>query len=424
MIFGCHVIQVVSHIMRFLDLPDRKSAALVCRRWYYASLDPLVTSNDVMTFHTWSQLHSALPLLSNRSRLNLVLERIYDSVARVRLASEIFPRVRSLSVADCQMSASLFTSLLSRCTALEKLNISRCNDLFMLSKPADVELLTVSFSRLRELKIASVRYVSDETFSRLMSVCPSLESLSLADNRIVFDTKHLQSLRSGKASRFLTFDSIMGFLKNNASQITALDFSRTEIDDEALSSLAQIPNLSLTELCVGFCDEVTDKGVAALCKAQPSLKLLDLTDCKSVTDASLESVCSACENIRVLRLGECRRVTDLSVCKLKSQHGLRQLDLNATYSVTSRGLSLGLCSTTSPLTYLTSLNLKCCSSVSDSFIVEMTCCIPRLLDLDISSCSIGNASLRAISARLTSLRRLRLARDVAGTYRFRPSRNS
>jgi len=40
----------------------------------------------------------------------------------------------------------------------------------------------------------------------------------------------------------------------------------------------------------------------------------------------------------------------------------------------------------------------------------MTCCIPHLLDLDISSCSIGNASLRAISARLTNLRRLRLAR--------------
>ena len=59
--------------------------------------------------------------------------------------------------------------------------------------------------------------------------------------------------------------------------------------------------------------------------------------------------------------------------------------------------------------YLTSLNLGCCSSVSDSFIVEMTCCVPGLLDLDISSCSIGNASLRAISARLTNLRRLRLA---------------
>jgi len=401
--------------MRFLDLPDRKSAALVCRRWYYASLDLSVMYNVVMTFRSWSQLYSALPLLCKRSRLNLVLESIDNSIAtRDRVANldgEVFRRVRSLSLAGCDITESLFTSLLSRCTALEKLNISRCNALFMtgqlLSKPADGELLTVSLARLCELKIASVRYISDETFSRLVSVCASLESLSLAGNQIVFRTK--KSLWSGKESALLTFDNIMRFLETNASQITALDFSRTAINDEALSSLAQIPNLSLTELCVGFCQEVTDKGVAALCKAQPSLKLLDLTDCQSVTDASLESVCSACENIRILRLGKCRRVTDLSVCKLKSQHGLRQLDLSACYSVTSRGLSLGLCSTTSPVTHLTSLNLGCCSSVSDSFIVEMTCCIPGLLDLDISSCSIGNASLRAISARLTNLRWLRLA---------------
>jgi len=198
MIFGYHVIQVVSHIMRFLDLPDRKSAALVCRCWYYASLDPLVTSNDVMTFRSWSQLHSALPLLCKRSRLNLVLESINNSVAtRVGVANlDVFRRVRSLSLAGCHISASLFTSLLSRCTAVEKLNISECDDLFvtrqLLSKPADVELLTISLARLRELKIASERFISNKTFSRLMSVCVSLESLSLAGSHIVFDTKHLQ----------------------------------------------------------------------------------------------------------------------------------------------------------------------------------------------------------------------------------------
>jgi len=415
MVFDCCVIKVVSHIMRFLDLPDRKSAALVCRCWYYASLDLLVMSNVVMTFQSWSQLDAALPLLCKRSRLNLVLESIDNSIAtRDKVASldgEVFRRVRSLSLAGCDITESLFTSLLGSCTALEKLNISRCNALFMtgqlLSKPADGDLLTEALGHLRELKIAAIRYISDETFNRLVSVCSSLESLSLASNQIIFHTT--KSLWSGKESALLTFDNVMSFLEANAFQISVLDFSRTAITDEALSSLAKIPSLRLSEVCLSFCQEISDKGIAALCKLQRSLQLLDLTDCQSITDSSLESICSECGDVRVLRLGKCRRITDLSVCKLKCQHHLRQLDLSACYSVTSRGLSLGLCSTTSPLTCLTSLNLGCCSSVSDSFVVEMTCCIPGLLDLDVSSCSISNTSLRAISARLTNLRRLRLA---------------
>ena len=401
--------------MQFLDLPDRKSAALVCRCWYNASLDLLVMSNVVMTFPSWSQLYAALPLLCKRSRLSIVLQSIDNSIATrdkvANLDDDFCRRVRSLSLAGCDITESLFTSLLSNCMALEKLNISRCNALFMtgqlLSKPGDSLLLAEALAHLRELKVASIRYISDETFNRLVFVCSRLESLSLAGNQIVFHTS--KSLWSGKESALLTFDNVMSFLEATALQMTVLDFSRTAITDEALSSLARIPDLSLSELRLSFCQEISDKGIAVLCQAQHCLRLLDLTDCQSVTDASLESICSECNDVRVLRLGKCRRITDLSVCKLKCRHRLRQLDLSACYSVTSRGLSLGICSTTSPLTFLTSLNLGCCSSVSDSFVVEMTSCIPGLVDLDVSSCSIGNASLRAISARLTNLRRLRLA---------------
>lgn len=412
---GCCMIQMVTHIMRFLDLPDRKSAALVCRRWYYASLDVLLMSDVVMTFQSWSQLHAALPLLCRRSRVNLVLESIDNSIAtRDKVASldpEVFRRVHSLSLAGCDITESLFTSLLGRCTGLEKLDISHCNALFMtgqlLSKPADSELLTRALVRLRELKLAAIRYITDDTFNRLLSVCSTLESLSVAGNQIVFHTKNY--LWRGRESAVLTFDNIKSFVEVNASQITVLDFSRTTINDDALSSLARIPDLSLRELRLSFCQEITDKGIAAVCKAHNSLEVLDLTDCRSVTDASVDSICAECADIRVLRLGRCRRVTDLSVCKLKCQQRLQQLDVNACYSVTSRGLCLGLCSTTSSMKWLTSLILRCCSSVSDSFVLEVTCCIPGLMDLDVSSCSIQNASVRAISARLTNLRRLRLA---------------
>jgi len=411
----CVCIQVVSHIMRFLDLPDRKSAALVCRCWYYASLDFLLVSDVVMTFRSWSEFHSALPQLCKRSRVNLVLESMDSSIAThnqvANLDREVFRRVRSLSLAGCDITEGLFTSLLGSCTGLEKLDISRCNAVFMtgqlLSKSADVELLTEVLTRLRELKMASIRYISDEAFNRLVSVCCGLERLSLAGNQMVFHTKNC--LWKGKESAVLTFGNILNFLQSNASQITALDVSRTAINDEALSSLARIPGLCLRKLYLSYCQDITDKGVAALCKSQHSMQVLDLTDCQSITDASLESVCLDCEDVRVLRLGKCRRITDLSVCKLKCHRRLRQLDVSACYSLSSRGLCLGLCSISSPLSCLAVLNLACCSSVGDSFVVEMTSCLPGLTDLDLSSCGVSSTGLRAVCARLTNLRCLRLA---------------
>ena len=406
--------------MRFLDLPDRKSAAEVCRSWYYASLDHLLVSDVVMTFQSWSEFHDALPQLCQRSRLNLVLESFDNSIATrdqvANLDREVFRRVRSLSLAGCDITESLFTSFLGSCIGLEKLNISRCNALFMtgqlLSKSEDVELLSEALARLRELNIASVRYISDESFNRLVPICSSLERLSLSGNQMVFHTKNY--LWKGKESTVLTFSNIMKFLEAAASKITALDFSRTTINDEALSSLAKIPNLCLHELRLSCCEDITDKGVAAFCKSQHSLELIDLTDCQSITDSSMDTVCCECANLHVLRLGKCRRVTDLSVCKLKSLRHLRQLDVSACYSLTSRGLCLGLCSATSPLMNLTSLTVAYCSSLCDSFIVEMTRSLPGLTDLDISSCSVSDIGLRAICSRLIGLRSLRLAwcRDV------------
>ena len=226
-------------------------------------------------------------------------------------------RVRSLSLAGCDITEALFTSLLAGCTALERLDISRCNALFMtgqlLSKSSDVDLLSQSLAHLRELKLASLRYISDESFNRLVPACSGLEKLSLAGNQMVFHSTN--QLWRGKQSAVLTFSNVIDFLEAAASKITALDFSRTTINDDALSLLVRIPDLCLHELCLSCCQDITDKGVAVMCSAQRSLQLLDLTDCQSVTDSSVESICSECDGLRVLRLGKCRRVTDLSVCR-------------------------------------------------------------------------------------------------------------
>ena len=58
---------MVTHIMQYLSVSDRKDAALVCRRWYQASLDPKIQKNLVLSVK--SSVTNPRPFTGLRNRL-------------------------------------------------------------------------------------------------------------------------------------------------------------------------------------------------------------------------------------------------------------------------------------------------------------------------------------------------------------------
>jgi hypothetical protein len=406
--------------MKFLSVADRKAASMVCRSWYQASLDPKLSANRLLRFHCWSDLDEALTTMSLHHSLNVVLESLDNSSATrsqiTALSAHAFVGIRSLSLAGCDLTEAMFTTLLSGCTNLEVLDISRCNVLFMtgqlLAKQTDVDLLKTALSRVHDLRLCSIRYLSDATFNRLMAVCPNISQLGLAGNQIVFHSDVYfgsGDLARRANSAVLTFTNLLSFVRSSAPKLSSLDLSRTSITDDALGLIAKIPKLQLLEFHLSHCQELTDKGIQTLVCLQPSLQVLDISECLTVRDSGLESICTSLSELRELNIAKCRQITDNSICKLRSLVQLVKLDLNACYTVTSRGLGLGICSESSPLHQLTSLSLACCSSVRDGFVVEMSACLPLVEDLDLSSCGVGNAGLHAICARMARLKQLRLA---------------
>lgn len=131
------------------------------------------------------------------------------------------------------------------------------------------------------------------------------------------------------------------------------------LNDEAVAAIAQI--ISLRELDLSGCDEITDSSVSRL-RELKCLETLDLSFCNQISNKSLiqlamlknlrslnlnwcyavnDSGLSALENcssLEVISLWGCEEVTDLGVTALATLPNLRSLDLPEFASITDSAL--------------------------------------------------------------------------------------
>lgn len=81
-----------------------------------------------------------------------------------------------------------------------------------------------------------------------------------------------------------------------------LDLSRTSITQESLRSVAQVEGLSLEELRLRGCKELTHYSVEVLCKHQPGLQILDLSACTELTSRAVQAVALGLKGLWLLSL--------------------------------------------------------------------------------------------------------------------------
>lgn len=413
-------VEVVTHIMRYLSLSDRKDAALVCRTWYEASLDPILQRDIIIHFYASSaeSTRKAIPSLSRRRLPHLVLNNFdvsLDAKAVVLKSCEhLAKNLKSLSLKGSNITERTFVELLSQCENLVSLDLSCCNSLFMsgnlLEKHSDLQLLKSTLTNVVDVNLSSVRYLSDATFNRIVTVCENIEKLSLAGTQMAFSSGVYYP---DKQSRFanisvLTFRNILDFLVTQPC-LTSLNLSKTQIEDEHVEELVTIHDLQLQELILVGCRNVSDEGIGYICKHQPHLKSLDIRECPDLTNSSVLTVTAYLSQLKNLYMNKCKQVSDKSVMSLSKLKQLEILDLSECHQISSQGLLKGLCS--EGITVLvTHLNLNCCSLVTDAFVEKACECLPLLTHLDLGSCfKVTDSSVHAISGNLKYLRFLRLA---------------
>ncbi|XP_014457525.1 F-box/LRR-repeat protein 2 isoform X2 [Alligator mississippiensis] len=411
-------VEIVTYILSFLPITDKKEAALVNRIWYFAARDSLCQDNIAYNIPVSSTSLSTIASLG-RSRVCCISLPNLDSSTISRdvikyVAHYLGPHLQSLSLRGSSLTEASFMTLVFACHCLSSLDLSSCNSLFMsgtlLSKPETMPQAQKALAYLQELNLSGLRYLSDLSFNRLVSCMPHLTKLSLARCHITFEFDPYHGSSHYNSSCILSFRNLQCFLKEQASSLQALDLSGTSITAQAMKSLVQIEKLHLQELVLQNCQDLTNEAVSFLCKHQPSLTLLDISSCSELSDQAVLAVSTSLQALQNLRLGKIHRLTDGAFEHFGQLRSLQNLDISECSLVSGNKLVKAF-SHPELQPKLVSLSFAFCSLLRDSSVLSLARTLSSSLRvLDLSSCvSLTNISIQAISSHFTHLMVLRMA---------------
>ncbi|CAG5125019.1 unnamed protein product [Candidula unifasciata] len=382
--------ELISHIFKFLSVPERKEASLVSKSWYSASLHPKLQKDLIVRCKPGEK----------------------DYLLQLNLFRRKLTHLEFGSGSSQKISEKALVSLLKECTSLELLDLSGCNSLFisgrLLSKDSDVKILRENLSRIRVLKLSHLRHMTDVTFERLVSVMENLEQISLSAVHMIFGNNLYAVNHCSPA--MLHFTTFLKFVYGRTDKLKSIDLSYTALNDDALGVLAKISNLSLDVVSLKGCSQMSDKGLKLLVGQQHALKCLDVSECKGIgNDKDLFRIlANNLPHLHTLMMRNCAKVGQCDVTALSGIGSLRNLDMGEVLRLFDRDLVKGLCCQGQRLT---SLYMPSCPDIGDEFIIELCKSSTNLIDLDLSSCiRLTDASLHAITRNLTSLQTLRLSR--------------
>ncbi|XP_046466528.1 uncharacterized protein [Neodiprion pinetum] len=349
--------EVLTHIMSYLFCADRSAAGQVCSHWREASLDMRFVNEQVVSLTRGSAADNLYVLMnilrhSTRPFYNFIFKDL--ELRKMEWFWEKFgPDMRSLILVNCDLGEKMLVAILKSCDNLRTLHINACRECLMsgrlLDDENDVKVLSEKLLNLKELSLASNRYLSDALFNRLVNICPNLISLSLSGCQISFHSGLYKkfypsnSTVSHVSESVLTFCNILIFLTRQAKHLKYLSFSSTLIDGTALVTLCTIKDLKLESLKLQCCDQLTNVGIRSLTEHQTYLKVLDVSFCTRVTDASLVCICKNLVNLEALNIRRCRAVTDHGVKQIRRLKHLKELDISECEQLTSECITDGLC---------------------------------------------------------------------------------
>jgi hypothetical protein len=219
--------------------------------------------------------------------------------------SEAAESLTTLKLHNCsRMADGTLHSILSRCKSLVELDLSGC------SSVTDDGLVGVHLLQLRTLNISGCLLLGNGSIRSITEGCPSLLSINVAGMINVSDAglealgkgaPLLESLTINGASKYgyarrVTEEGLRGLV----SELRALKHfvapNMRRLGDQVLRDLARRAH-RLEELNVAA-TAVTGKGLIALSRGCPALRLLNATGVQHVSDRVLVALGTGCPRLR------------------------------------------------------------------------------------------------------------------------------
>lgn len=361
------------YIFQYLHLSDLKSARLVCRSWYEASQDPKLLFKEVVNFH-WDEDNQGTPrtpvpdiVNSNREFLHFLFKEEEVRWNWPGVWHQFAPSLKSLHIFNCELRERDFINILSLCQSLETLRISGCRELLMsgglLRDQEEIKLLQNVLVNLKEIVVSHNSYLSDALLNRLIAIAPNLQSISLEGCQISFHCGLYKKFYPNHSPEgFKTFD------EKNDSEFKVMESSSILTFRNILH---HITSMSLQLHTLSFSHTLIDSpGLTQLSKvADLRLKNLMLAGCEQLTNVGVVALTEHQTSLVSLDLSCCSRVTDPSLIAIcRSLSGLQNLCVRRCRAISNIGVS-----EIQALKNLVKLDLSNCDMVTSDGILIGLC---------------------------------------------------
>ncbi|XP_015673052.1 F-box/LRR-repeat protein 2 [Protobothrops mucrosquamatus] len=380
-------LQVITYILNFLPISDRKEASLVSRAWYFAAQDSLRQHQPQLTtldLRGCSELSDRAGLAISSRLLTLRCLRL-GKLPRMTDAGfqgmSHLKHLQSLDVSECSLlSCSELVKAFgtsARPPELKSLNVAFCS----LLRDSTVLSLAGALSKsLRVLDLSSCVSLSNRSVQAIASSLLLLTVLRLAWCKELTDWGLLgigePREECERAKEDLEKDKMMVI---NLNQQKAQEQRPT-----SLNALTRLQELDLTA-----CGKLTDMSIAKVISF-PDLRYLSLSLVPNITDTSLLAIARNCRSLEHLSLSHCTNLTDRGFAEAAGALcRLQHLILSGCNQLTPRTLK----SVGQECQLLKSLDVSMCSKISMSDVERFQSQLPPQSQTSVQSRFVGGADL-------------------------------
>ncbi|KAM1353337.1 hypothetical protein FF1_033036 [Malus domestica] len=264
---------------------------------------------------------------------------------------------------------------------------------------------------LEDLVLEGCFGIDDDSLSTFKHGCKSLKKLEISSCQNISHVglSALASCSEGCLEQLvLSYGSPVTLaLADSLEKLPTLQSIKLDGCLVTCAGLKSIGNwcVSLRELSLSKCVEVTDEGLSSILKKHKDLRKLDITCCRKITYASIAQISESCTALTSLKMESCTLVPREAFVLIGQRcQTLEEIDITDN-EVDDEGLnSISRCSE------LSSLKLGICLNITDKGVVNIGMRCMKLLELDLYRCTgISDSSMSAIARGCPGLEMINIA---------------
>ncbi|CAI5473457.1 unnamed protein product [Closterium sp. Yama58-4] len=360
-------------VLRRLDCrSDKLAAALVCKRWL-AVIRGAYTQCTILNVGALKAILACCPLIQDLNCSKCIRVRDEHVVA---IAKRFGPSLQRLNLAsNKRIGQAALEAIGAHCTQLHALWLT--NGTF-----DDAALMPIaSCHQLKVLGLGNCRSITDMGVCCIAAGCKAVQEVSLRWCVGVTDRG-------------------VDVLLSNCHAIHTLDLSYTKVTEAAMRVVQRHP--SLTHLNLSSCQSLTDPAIATLRHGCTALQSLDVSGCEQVTDVGLMALTAGAIPLTALTAAFCPQVSDNLLAVLPRFPSLRPL---AAACPNLLSLDITCCSSVTDATLLTlsahcrrlaCVRMEACRGVSDAGLVGLFQHCTALSTLDLTDCGISDTTVQGL----------------------------